>query len=89
MAFLPNRLSFMTLSLYISLLGIVPAWGGPDPSLPEPLWPLDLSTRYLTSNFMEYRGGRFHAGIDLKTNSETDSGVSPGAGCSWARRSSM
>lgn len=40
----------------------------PDP-LPEPLWPMDSAHRYLTSNFMEYRGGRFHAGIDLKTNS--------------------
>ncbi len=36
-----------------------------------PLWPLDLDTRYLTSNFMEYRSGRFHAGIDLKTNTIT------------------
>jgi murein DD-endopeptidase MepM/ murein hydrolase activator NlpD len=36
----------------------------------EEAWPLDRTTRYLTSNFMEYRGGRFHAGIDLKTNSE-------------------
>jgi len=33
----------------------------------EPIWPLDLPTRYLTSNFMEYRPGRFHAGLDLKT----------------------
>jgi len=32
-----------------------------------PVWPLDLPTRYLTSNFMEYRPGRFHAGLDLKT----------------------
>ena len=36
-----------------------------------PLWPLDLPTRYLTSNFMEYREGRFHAGIDLKTEGRT------------------
>ncbi len=34
-----------------------------------PLWPLELSTRYLTSNFMEFRNGRFHAGLDLKTQS--------------------
>lgn len=34
-------------------------------------WPLDLPHRYLSSNFMEYREGRFHAGIDLKTNSQT------------------
>lgn len=32
-----------------------------------PVWPLDLPTRHLTSNFMEHRLGRFHAGIDLKT----------------------
>lgn len=32
-----------------------------------PRWPLDLPARWLTSNFMEHRGGRFHAGIDLKT----------------------
>jgi murein DD-endopeptidase MepM/ murein hydrolase activator NlpD len=35
-----------------------------------PRWPMDLGTRYLTSNFMEYRDGRFHAGIDLKTRSQ-------------------
>lgn len=33
----------------------------------EPLWPLDLDTRYLTGNFMEPRGGRYHTGLDLKT----------------------
>jgi hypothetical protein len=42
--------------------------GEPDFS---PCWPLDLPTRYLTSNFMEYRPGRFHAGIDLKTDTVT------------------
>ncbi len=47
---------------------------GPSTVLAEsvdqgPVWPLDLSTRYLTSNFMEFRGGRFHAGLDLKTQS--------------------
>ena len=36
-----------------------------------PLWPLDLETRYLTGNFMEPRGGRFHTGLDMKTNSRT------------------
>jgi len=30
------------------------------------LWPLDLP-RVVTSSFGEYRGGRFHAGIDLRT----------------------
>lgn len=50
----------------------VPA-GGADqpPGSGEPLWPLDLPTRYLTSNFMEYRSGRFHAGLDLKTQSRS------------------
>jgi len=37
----------------------------------EPLWPLPLETRYLTSNFMEHRAGRFHAGLDLKTEGRT------------------
>ncbi len=36
-----------------------------------PAWPLALPSRFLTSNFMEYRGGRFHAGVDLKTDSQT------------------
>lgn len=36
-----------------------------------PCWPLDLETRYLTGNFMEPRGGRFHAGLDLKTDGRT------------------
>jgi hypothetical protein len=38
--------------------------GGPAAEL---RWPLDLPAHWLTSNFMEYRGGRFHAGLDLKT----------------------
>lgn len=36
-------------------------------STPAPRWPLDLPARWLTSNFMEYRDGRYHAGIDFKT----------------------
>ncbi|HOX26249.1 MAG TPA: M23 family metallopeptidase [Candidatus Krumholzibacteria bacterium] len=36
-----------------------------------PIWPLDLTSRYLTGNFMEPREGRFHTGLDLKTNSRT------------------
>ena len=43
----------------------------PDSTLVAPRWPLDLPTRYLTSNFMEYRSGRFHAGLDLKTRSKS------------------
>jgi hypothetical protein len=34
-----------------------------------PCWPLSRPDRFLTSNFMEYREGRFHAGLDLKTDS--------------------
>ncbi len=33
-----------------------------------PIWPLDLEPHYLTSNFMEHRPGRFHAGLDFKTD---------------------
>lgn len=55
------------LPLLFVLLGVSPAAAGDEPS--GPMWPLDLSTRYLTSNFMEFRGGRFHAGLDLKTQS--------------------
>ncbi len=39
------------------------------PAGQPPLWPMDLPERHLTSNFMEYRGGRYHAGLDLKTRS--------------------
>ena len=71
MSFLKTR---YTAAAVFFALGIVAAATAPEvlaqaPS--EPGWPLDLPTRYLTSNFMEFRGGRFHAGIDLKTNSET------------------
>ncbi len=46
-------------------------WPGRGDAAEEvPRWPMDLGTRYLTSNFMEYRDGRFHAGIDLKTRSQ-------------------
>lgn len=64
--FMPSGRVLAALLLLMSLSGL-PAAAGQD----GPRWPLDRSTRYLTSNFMEYRGGRFHAGIDLKTNSET------------------
>ncbi len=54
--------------LIMTLLLTGPAAGQNEPSeSSEPIWPLDLPTRYLTSNFMEYRPGRFHAGLDLKT----------------------
>jgi murein DD-endopeptidase MepM/ murein hydrolase activator NlpD len=59
----------------LGFFSVGPAWpaGGVESqkSDPAPLWPLDLPTRYLTSNFMEYRSGRFHAGLDLKTQSKT------------------
>jgi len=41
---------------------------GADPILQ---WPLDLPHRHLTSNFMEYRPGRLHAGLDLRTEGRT------------------
>ncbi len=51
------------LAAWVSPLGATE----PDTTAVEPLWPLDLPTRFLTSNFMEHRSGRFHAGLDLKT----------------------
>ena len=50
------------------LLTVLAATAGAETA---PRWPLDLTTRYLTSNFMEHRPGRFHAGIDLKTDGVT------------------
>ncbi len=47
---------------------------GTDPAsaaAARPRWPLDLPERYLTSGFMEWRPGRFHAGLDLKTRSRS------------------
>ncbi len=55
------------LTAWISPLGATE----PDSTAVEPRWPLDLPTRFLTSNFMEYRSGRFHAGLDLKTQSKS------------------
>jgi len=57
---------------FLVAAGSLPAGGAEtDEAEVQPLWPLDLPTRYLTSNFMEYRSGRFHAGLDLKTQSKT------------------
>jgi len=50
---------------------LAPAAEAESAEVGAPHWPLGLSTRYLTGNFMEPRGGRFHAGLDLKTNSRT------------------
>lgn len=63
---------FFVCSLSLLLMGAVIPASGADSAQDEvePLWPLDLPTRYLTSNFMEYRSGRFHAGLDLKTQSK-------------------
>ncbi|NIA13030.1 MAG: peptidoglycan DD-metalloendopeptidase family protein, partial [Nitrospiraceae bacterium] len=49
-------------SLCAILLFTSAAASSPDPYA----WPLDLP-RALTSSFGEFRGGRFHAGIDLRT----------------------
>jgi len=76
MPWLGNR--YVRWSTFFTCLGILvsagalPA-GGVDTATEaaDPLWPLDLGTRYLTSNFMEYRSGRFHAGLDLKTQSQS------------------
>ncbi len=54
----------------VFILLTVTAWGAAAQDQP-PQWPLDLDSRFLTGNFMEPRGGRFHSGLDLKTNSRT------------------
>ncbi len=64
---LPTRKLFSTLLVLVAgLSGAMPAASGSPPR-----WPLDLPTRYLTSGFMEYRPGRYHAGLDLKTRGRT------------------
>ncbi len=62
------RLFFQTV-VWLVLLGFAAGRGAEDPVTPEPIWPLTLTDRFLTSNFMEHRDGRLHAGLDLKTNS--------------------
>lgn len=58
-----------TLAIVITLLaGALPSSAEAPPS---PTWPLDLDPRFLTSNFMERRPGRYHAGLDFKTDSRT------------------
>lgn len=57
--------------MFFSLLIIISCMLPAQLVAAEKIWPLDLSTRYLTSNFMEFREGRFHAGLDLKTGSHT------------------
>ena len=63
----PYRLILAALALFLA----APAGGevGPAPT-PAVRWPLDLPAHWLTSNFMEYRGGRFHAGLDFKTREQ-------------------
>jgi hypothetical protein len=61
-----RRLSLVPVLLSAAAAGILAA-----ETRPAPLWPLPLETRYLTSNFMEHRAGRFHAGLDLKTAGRT------------------
>lgn len=62
----PRLAGFLPLLAILFLpLGVL-AGEGPAATT-SPAWPLQLPARWLTSNFMEYRGGRYHAGIDLKT----------------------
>ena len=62
---------FTILTVWFDLLLVGTGLAVAGAASEAPLWPLERSSRYLTSNFMEYRGGRFHAGLDLKTNSQT------------------
>lgn len=63
----PYRLILPALALFLAI-GVQAA--GPARAAAAPRWPLDLPARWLTSNFMEYRGGRFHAGLDFKTREQ-------------------
>ena len=65
----PLRSFVVFFAVAFSLQGPLPARAEGKQPTTEPRWPLDMPTRFLTSNFMEYRSGRFHAGIDLKTDS--------------------
>ena len=58
----------LAIALIIALLSVAAMAPAQDP---VPAWPLDLESRYLTSNFMERRPGRWHAGLDLKTETVT------------------
>lgn len=63
----PYRLIFRALALFL-VMAVQPA--APARAAGAPRWPLDLPAHWLTSNFMEYRGGRFHAGLDFKTREQ-------------------
>lgn len=63
------RMGIMSVVIILSTMSCLVQ--GSSPEKETLLWPLDLPERYLTSNFMEYRTGRFHAGLDLKTQSRT------------------
>ncbi len=70
------RSRILVLLLLAALPTVAEPAAGPAPEpvsdpAPAPHWPLDLGTRYLTSSFMERRPGRYHAGLDLKTDSRT------------------
>lgn len=62
------RWTVMLFCCQVAVAGVAGALAAEDQDY---AWPLDLETRYLTSNFLETRGGRFHTGIDLKTEERT------------------
>lgn len=68
-----GRFGLLSACIGVWLMAWMPPLGAEEPDTTdiELRWPLDLPTRYLTSNFMEYRSGRFHAGLDLKTQSKS------------------
>ena len=60
-----------TILVLLTTVSALASGGKPTSGEQPPLWPLDLATHYLTGNFMEPRSGRFHTGLDIKTNSRT------------------
>jgi murein DD-endopeptidase MepM/ murein hydrolase activator NlpD len=64
-----SRWTGVVCSLLLGAVLLQPGTAADPPD--QRCWPLALESRYLTGNFMEPRGGRFHAGLDLKTYSRT------------------
>ena len=63
--------------MFPAALAILLALAGEPPS--PYIWPLDLA-QAVTSSFGEYRGGRFHAGLDLRTDGIGKNVKAPAAG---------
>lgn len=68
--FISRILNLSITVLILSFTGNLSAADHPDETASGFIWPTNAS-RILTSTFGEYRPGRFHAGIDIRTNGTT------------------